>query len=135
MAKLTKKDLDKLPDSMFGIPETRSYPLVDEEHVRKAIQFFKYAEKKYRKELAKNINRRAKELKMKIHISKNSAFYPYADKAILATEEDKKTKKATSVKEFNMYMLAPNVGYQTTADEHPVNTIFSEDGSFADDPK
>ena len=37
---LSEEDRDKLPDSEFGIPETRSYPMPDPEHVKYAIQMF-----------------------------------------------------------------------------------------------
>lgn len=45
----------ELPDDVFGIPEKRKFPMPDEKHVRSAIKFFNYVEKKYEKELATNI--------------------------------------------------------------------------------
>jgi hypothetical protein len=83
MAKLKTKERKELPDEIFGLPSERKYPLTDEEHVRKAIQFFKYCPPSKRNELAKNINRRAKELGMKLKLSKDGVFYKYADKTIV----------------------------------------------------
>lgn len=101
MAKLTAKQLKALPDSMFGLPKTRQYPMPDKAHVIKAIQFFKYCKDADKPELAKNINRRAKELKMKIKVQPSSAFYKYASKEIL--------KEALLVQEFHIGQLAPIV--------------------------
>ena len=57
---LSSKERNELKDSDFGIPELRKYPLTDEEHVRKANSFFKFAPKKYKAELAKRILNAAK---------------------------------------------------------------------------
>ena len=102
MAKLTAEQLKALPDSMFGLPKERKYPMPDEEHVRKAIQFFRYCEESKRPELAKNINRRAKELKMKLKIQPSSAFYKYADREILK-------EGFILVNEFHIGALSPIV--------------------------
>ena len=59
-AVLSTKERNELKDSDFGIPELRKYPLTDEEHVRKANSFFKFAPKKYKAELAKRILNAAK---------------------------------------------------------------------------
>ena len=104
MAKLSAAQLKALPDSMFGLPKTRQYPMPDKTHVIKAIQFFKYCKDADKPELAKNINRRAKELGMKIKVQPSSAFYKYADKAIL--------KEATLVQEFHIGQLSPIVPIQ-----------------------
>ena len=36
MAKLTSKQREALPDSKFGLPEERKYPMPDEAHARNA---------------------------------------------------------------------------------------------------
>ena len=41
--RLTAAERHELPDSAFGIPETREFPLVDAEHVRAAEAYFRYA--------------------------------------------------------------------------------------------
>lgn len=52
---MTAAERNKLPDSAFGIPSKRKYPLDTEAHVRSAIKFFNYVDKEDEEELAKNI--------------------------------------------------------------------------------
>jgi hypothetical protein len=80
---LTSKERNELSDEIYGLPYKRKYPLTDEEHVRKAIQFFNYSDISDEKELAKNINKRAKELNMKIEIGEKNRFGLYADTDII----------------------------------------------------
>lgn len=79
--KLSRKQLFGLEDSDFGLPSERKYPLTDRQHVVKAIQFFSYCPSDKKKELAKNINRRAKELGMKMRI--RGEFFKYASPDII----------------------------------------------------
>lgn len=51
---MSKKRSD-LPDSVFGIPSQRKYPMQDKEHVMSAIKFFNYVDEDHEKELASNI--------------------------------------------------------------------------------
>lgn len=81
--KLSSKDRKELSDENFGIPEEKGYPLTDDDHVRKAIQFFKYCSPMKKTTLANNINKRAKDLGMTLKISKTNPFYKYADKNIV----------------------------------------------------
>jgi len=64
---LNAKDRKELDDKDFGLPNERNYPLIDEEHIKKAIQFFKYCPEEKRKELAKNIYKKAKKFNVKIN--------------------------------------------------------------------
>lgn len=41
--RLTASERHELPDSAFGIPETREFPLDDAEHVRAAEAYFRHA--------------------------------------------------------------------------------------------
>lgn len=66
MGKLNSKQRQALPDNIFGIPEDRSYPMPDAKHVKSAISFFHKAPENKKKELAKNIARRVKELNIKV---------------------------------------------------------------------
>ena len=75
MAELSTKQRNSLNNSTFGIPSLRKYPLNDKEHVLKAIQFFHHCPIEYKKELANNINKKAKEYD--IIISKDSNIYEY----------------------------------------------------------
>ena len=85
-AVLNAKKRNEIPDELFGLPKERKYPLNDGAHVRKAIQFFKYCESHKRNELATNINKRIKELKMDITVSEDNPFYKYANKSLIQEE-------------------------------------------------
>lgn len=104
--KLSAKQLKALPDSEFGLVKNgkRSYPLVDKNHVRSAIAFFKYAKPEDRHELAKNINRKAKEFNMKIKAG--GLFVRYIDPGV-----SKYDASATVVTDAShIGTLAPIVG-------------------------
>jgi hypothetical protein len=75
---LSKEEREKLDDDQFGIPEKRKFPLHDEEHVRKAIQFFYHAKGKDKEILAKNIIKKADEYD--INISDDSELGEYIEK-------------------------------------------------------
>ena len=94
-AKLKAKERNSIPDELFGLPKDRKFPLNDEVHVRKAIQFFKYCEPTKRNELASNINKQAKKLGLKLNVSKDNIFYKYADKRIIATENSEEIVNET----------------------------------------
>lgn len=65
-AKLNTKDRNDLPDSAFGIPKLRKFPLNDEDHVRAAIRFYGHCEDKHKKELAENIRKAIKKFNMNV---------------------------------------------------------------------
>ena len=72
---LTSKERNNLDTSDFGLPKQRKYPLIDAEHVKKAIQFFRYCPEKDRKELAINICKEAK--KYNIDVNEKIRSYVY----------------------------------------------------------
>lgn len=77
---------NQLPDSEFGIPRLRKYPLNDEKHVRMAVSMFSHCkDPKDKALLAKKIFAKIDELKIDIKISKNSALYEYAPKSLQET--------------------------------------------------
>lgn len=76
-SKLSAEDRKKLKDSDFGVPELRKFPLNDESHVRSALRYFKSCPIKYRKELAVNIVKKAKEYNMELDNSKNPYIAQY----------------------------------------------------------
>ena len=59
---LSSKDRNDLPDSEFGLPSQRRYPMPDKSHVLSAIRFFNHVEEEYEAELAKNIIKKIKNL-------------------------------------------------------------------------
>ena len=76
---LTKSKRDRLKNKTFGIPETRSYPMPDKEHVKYAIQMFDRCNPKNRDKLAKNIIKFIKKYDMEdeIHVGKDNGFSKY----------------------------------------------------------
>lgn len=50
-----------LPDSVFGLPERREYPMPDAAHVRAAEAYFRYCPEDLKPKLARAIMTRAKE--------------------------------------------------------------------------
>lgn len=55
-----------LPDSAFGIPEDRKYPLDSKKHVISAIKLFNHAEESKKQELLKRIKKAAKKFSIPI---------------------------------------------------------------------
>lgn len=80
---LTSKERNELPDSDFGLPSQRRYPMPDKQHVRMAIRFFNHVEERYEAELAGNIIKKIKEFNMEqeVHVTEKNRFYPYWKKA------------------------------------------------------
>jgi hypothetical protein len=89
-SKLTKIDRDKLPDSAFGLPKQRKYPLIitkvedrtaeDKDggaHIRNAIAFFHFCKEQDRKELASNIMKAIKKNKLNIKIDEKNMIRKY----------------------------------------------------------
>lgn len=59
--RLTAEERHELPDTAFGIPETREFPLTDAEHVRAAEAYFRYAPDDRKAALARRILAKAAE--------------------------------------------------------------------------
>lgn len=77
---MSSKERNGLPDSVFGIPSKRKYPLDTEAHVRSAIKFFNYCDKKDEKELAENIIRAMKKFNITgIKVSDKNRFSKYCN--------------------------------------------------------
>ncbi|MDE5978954.1 MAG: hypothetical protein K2G84_02830 [Muribaculaceae bacterium] len=59
--RLTYEEKKELPDSEFGLPERREYPMPDAAHVRAAEAYFRYCPEELKPRLAKAILVRARE--------------------------------------------------------------------------
>lgn len=59
----------QLPDSDYGLPERREYPMPDAAHVRAAEAYFRYCPDELKPKLAKAILARAKALGVEVHSS------------------------------------------------------------------
>lgn len=59
--RLSYEEKRELPDSVYGLPERREYPMPDAAHVRAAEAYFRYCPEDLKPRLAKAILARAKE--------------------------------------------------------------------------
>lgn len=59
--RISYEDRKDLPDSVFGLPERREYPMPDAAHVRAAEAYFRYCPEDLKHKLALAILERAKE--------------------------------------------------------------------------
>lgn len=55
--RLDTEERRELPDSVYGLPERREYPMPDAAHVRAAEAYFRYCPEDLRPKLAKAILR------------------------------------------------------------------------------
>lgn len=68
----------ELPNSVFGVPSQRKYPLDTEQHVRSAIKLFNYVQPEFEKELATNILKRMKDFNITdISVGEKNRFSKY----------------------------------------------------------
>lgn len=58
---LNAEERKEIPDSLFGLPERREYPMPDAAHVRAAEAYFRYCPEDLKPRLARAILRFAKE--------------------------------------------------------------------------
>ena len=65
-----------LPDSVFGLPERREYPMPDAAHVRAAEAYFRYCPEELRPKLARAILQRAREFSVDV---KSPTILQYAN--------------------------------------------------------
>lgn len=59
--RLDTEERRELPDSVYGLPERREYPMPDAAHVRAAEAYFRYCPEDLRPQLARAILARANE--------------------------------------------------------------------------
>ncbi|MDE6378654.1 MAG: hypothetical protein K2K72_07915 [Duncaniella sp.] len=60
--RITSEERRELPDSVYGLPERREYPMPDAAHVRAAEAYFRYCPEDLKPRLAKAILARASQL-------------------------------------------------------------------------
>lgn len=64
---LSYDEKKELPDSMFGLPQRREYPMPDAAHVRAAEAYFRYCPEELKPQLAKAIMKFAAEYGVTVH--------------------------------------------------------------------
>ena len=79
-AKLKAAARNKLPDSAFGIPEDRKYPLNDAAHVKAAIKMFSHCPDAKKSALAKRIVSAMSKFGVDVTFDEKSPMYNYVPK-------------------------------------------------------
>lgn len=75
--RLSYEEKKELPDSVFGLPERREYPMPDAAHVRAAEAYFRYCPEDLKPRLARAILERARDYGVDVE---SPVILSYADK-------------------------------------------------------
>ncbi|MDE6487504.1 MAG: hypothetical protein K2L76_08395 [Muribaculaceae bacterium] len=75
--RLSYEEKKELPDSAFGLPERREYPLTDAAHVRAAEAYFRYCPEELKPKLARAIVQRGREFGVNVE---SATVLEYAEK-------------------------------------------------------
>lgn len=75
--RLSYEEKKELPDSVFGLPERREYPMSDAAHVRAAEAYFRYCPEDLKPRLARAILKRAQLFGVDVE---SPSVLSYADK-------------------------------------------------------
>ena len=75
--RISYSDRKDLPNSVFGLPERREYPMPDAAHVRAAEVYFRYCPEDLKPKLARAILQRAQEFGVDIE---SPTVLSYAEK-------------------------------------------------------
>ena len=76
-AKLIAAGRNELPDSEFGLPDERKYPLNDAAHVKAAIKMFSHCPDDKKKQLANRITRAMTKFNIDTKFDEKSPMYNY----------------------------------------------------------
>ena len=91
-ASMPAKERNALPDSEFGIPSQRKYPLNDEAHVRAAIKMFNHVDSAHEEELARRIKSKMKKFGIDdVEVGPSNKFSKYY------TNKKKSSKKESAI--------------------------------------
>ncbi|MEZ3563902.1 hypothetical protein [Xylanibacter rodentium] len=77
--RISYKEREELPDSVYGLPERREYPMPDAAHVRAAEAYFRYCPEELKPKLARAILARAKEYGVDVE---SPTVLDYANKSL-----------------------------------------------------
>ncbi len=73
---LNEEERRELPDSVYGLPERREYPMPDAAHVRAAEAYFRYCPEDLKPKLARAILAKAQEFGVDV---KSPTILSYAE--------------------------------------------------------
>lgn len=123
-AALPAKERNKLPDSAFGLPKERKFPLHDAKHVKLAVKMFGHCPEKDRKALAKKIDAAMTKFKINMKISKKNPIAQYLPKSRL--NEDTDIGDGLTMEEpktYNMHNKDDREALKKSAGEHTYNKL------------
>lgn len=89
---LRGKERDELPDSAFGLPKLRKYPMTDPDRVKNAIKYFKFCSKENRPELARNIKKAVKKFNIDMVVTRGNPIIEYFPDAKVVSPQKRKKK-------------------------------------------
>ena len=89
---LRGKERDELPDSAFGLPKLRKYPMTDPDRVKNAIKYFKFCSKENRPELARNIKKAVKKFNIEMVVTRGNPIIEYFPDAKVVSPHKRKKK-------------------------------------------
>ena len=89
---LRGKERDELPDSAFGLPKLRKYPMTDPDRVKNAIKYFKFCSKENRPELARNIKKAVKKFNIEMVVTRGNPIIEYFPDAKVVPPQKRKKK-------------------------------------------
>ena len=114
---LTTEERNKLPDSAFGVPSERKFPLTDKGHVLSALSYFHTYEGKHKAQLAKNIYKAAK--KYNVELSSDSDFIKYYK----GLSETYAVQELEELSTGGLGYYAPLVGEESIEDDKEIDEI------------
>ena len=86
--RLDAEERHELPDSAFGIPETREFPIPDAAHVRAAEAYFRYAPEDKKAQLARFILQKADEFGVKVSSSTVLSYITRLDEKLIEQDTE-----------------------------------------------
>ena len=125
---ISAKERKEIPESEFGLPDERKYPLDTPEHVRSAIKLFGHCEEDKKHELAVRIMKAAK--KFNIEVKEDTEVYKYAH---MKSIKEEMLNEAVDYNYTSPSFITPNSGKITedyityNVDNQTCRTFFDED--------
>ena len=101
-ATLTAAQRKNIPDSDYGLPSQKKYPMPDESHVRSAIRFFNHVDPSDEAELARNIKKKIKQYGLDVNVGKENRFSKYYQSSDRTSEKKKSSKNESALLEAGL---------------------------------
>lgn len=136
---MKKTDIMKIPNSEFGLPREKKFPMHDEPHLKAAIAYFHTAAKEKRAELAKNIVKRYNDLKSTLKVSKKNPLYKFVPDSMRNVQEADGLFENVGMSSVNPALMGSLFGSQaqryteSLMEKKGLNTVDDLDSQIPDD--